>query len=604
MPIASEVDLTAPDVTAPDVLSRVFSEEHLRTTIRRMRSWKESENEVAHPLRTLILLECGDALAKSLAAAVPAGAWKPSPAYVVLVSKRSGTYRELVFPSLVDSLVSRRIIDTLEPSITKGDNERAFFGRSHSNTDRRRGDYENWFKVWLDYSAKIGAALEKNGFTYVFDTDITQFFPSVDRERAKRALAQRTSAHQALLELLFYCLDAWAPRVRYCAVPGLPIEPNDVSRLVAHNYIKSVDEHFVNDTKVHYLRWVDDTVVFVPDELSAHEVKRRHHLALREVGLSPNASKTSIQSASEFSESRHPEFNRRLSDAHTPAELEPLIAEWFARSPETTANWDKVATRLYSSARRKGLESLRQRVVEDVVRSQSMSLQRAALKYLRRFAVTEPELSTLVKYFGGFATPTEAQIEVARFLCDALLEKSELGGAIVNLSLGQLMSTRPREGSGYARALLLLALNKHGDKAARTRVRESLTIDRLDDDQLRLHYLYVFKCRKELEPGLESAARHLDTPDIALAMRLCDDALGGRLTRHGELLKSCISSSGRSRTIRANHLPLLFAMLRAPGKEEENLAWLKNTVDSPKSVQFGDEVITRFLAEELAIAKR
>src|SRR6188768_2173003 len=242
------------DVSSPDILRELFTPEHGRRAIRRMRAWQEVENEVTHPLRKIILLEYEDGLATGLAAAVAAGTWSPSPSYVVLVAKRSGTYRELAFPSLLDTIVGRQIIDALEPHITADDNNRVFFGRAHANADRERGDYENWFKVWLDFSAEVGSALEADGFTYVFDTDITQFFPSVDRERAKGALAQRTRAHQTLLELLFYCLEAWAPRIRYCAVPGLPIEPNDVSRLVAHNFIKGVDEHFVDDPSIKYLR--------------------------------------------------------------------------------------------------------------------------------------------------------------------------------------------------------------------------------------------------------------------------------------------------------------------------------------------------------------
>jgi hypothetical protein len=304
-----------------------------------MRAWQEGENEVSHPLRQILLLEYEEALAESLSASVPAGSWTPSASYVELVSKRSGTYRELAFPCLIDTIVGRRIIDAMEPHITRDDSNRVFFGRSHSNVDRARGDYENWFQVWLDFSSSISKALEADGYTYVFDTDITQFFPSVDRERAKHALAQRTQAHQTLLELLFYCIELWAPRVRYCAVPGLPIEPNDVSRLIAHNYIKGVDEHFVGDPKVHYLRWVDDTVIFVADEQAAYDIKQRHHLALREMGLSPNASKTAIMSAKEYGEGRHPEFNRRINDAtgaKSEAVLIDLVAEWYHSCPRQT----------------------------------------------------------------------------------------------------------------------------------------------------------------------------------------------------------------------------------------------------------------------------
>lgn len=86
----------------------------------------------------------------------------------------------------MDVIVGRHVIDALEPYITSDDEGKVFCGRSHANAARQRGDYENWFQVWSDYSAAIGDALEAGGFTYVFDTDITDFFPSVTRDRAKQ----------------------------------------------------------------------------------------------------------------------------------------------------------------------------------------------------------------------------------------------------------------------------------------------------------------------------------------------------------------------------------------------------------------------------------
>jgi hypothetical protein len=44
-------------------------------------------------------------------------------------------------------------------------------------------------------------------------------------------------------------------------------------------------------------------------------------------------------------------------------------------------------------------------------------------------------------------------------------------------------------GSGYAQSMLLLCLNKHGGKEQREKIRTQITLDRLQDDQLRLHYL-------------------------------------------------------------------------------------------------------------------
>src|SRR5687768_6262960 len=121
------------DVASSEILFALFRKTHIRRTIKRMRAWQETENEVTHPLRIPILIEYEEELSRSIASAVPAGTWKASPAYTILVAKRSGTYREMVFPSLIDTIVSRLIVDALEPHVTRDDNNKVFFGRSHAN---------------------------------------------------------------------------------------------------------------------------------------------------------------------------------------------------------------------------------------------------------------------------------------------------------------------------------------------------------------------------------------------------------------------------------------------------------------------------------------
>jgi hypothetical protein len=97
----------------------------------------------------------------------------------------------------------------LEPRITADDNGRAFCGRSHASSTRQPGDYGNWFQTWLDFTAEIAIAAKGERLAYVYDTDVADFFPSIDRARAKQFLAQRTGAHGSLIELIFYCLEAW-----------------------------------------------------------------------------------------------------------------------------------------------------------------------------------------------------------------------------------------------------------------------------------------------------------------------------------------------------------------------------------------------------------
>jgi hypothetical protein len=479
------------EIQSPNILRELFKPEHLQRTIKRMRAWQESENEVTHPLRRAILLEYQEELSKGLGSAVPAGTWRPSAAYIILISKRSGTYREIVFPGLLDVIVGRHIIDALEPYITADDGGKVFCGRSHANAARQRGDYENWFQVWLDFSAAIGQALEAGGYTYVFDTDITDFFPTVNRDRAKDALAQRTQAHQSILELLFYCLESWVPRLGYCPTLGLPVEPNDVSRLIAHNYIKAVDEKFINQESSEYLRWVDDTVIFVPDERSAEDVKLRHHLALREMGLSPNASKTQIMSAHDFGESRHPDFNLEINVAKEAGDVDAiaeLADRWFSDDPAKVTSWDKVAARLYSAARDLRSDHLLTWVIDHI--AAFPRLHSAAFRYLIDYDLTAQQLGGLLAINGRPTATVETRMEIGRFLCDARLACD--AQVLVNSAVGEIMSDDDRPGSGYAKSCFLLCLNKYGSRRDRKRISQWASVERLQDEQLRLHYFLCF----------------------------------------------------------------------------------------------------------------
>jgi hypothetical protein len=182
------------DVSQADVLTKVFSRENVAYTLKRLASARDKDNLIAHPLRSAILVEFGEQLSETISRRVISKSWSPSASYLCFTNKRSGSYRELVFPSLIDSVVGRRAIDALEKRITEDDNDRTFCGRSHASTNREPGDYSNWFQTWIDYTSKIASAARGEGLAYVFDTDVADFFPSINRDQAKQFLAQRTGA--------------------------------------------------------------------------------------------------------------------------------------------------------------------------------------------------------------------------------------------------------------------------------------------------------------------------------------------------------------------------------------------------------------------------
>jgi hypothetical protein len=179
-----------------------------------MASVRDKDNLVAHPLRAAVLIEFEEQLSEMISRRVVAGLWSPAASYVCFTNKRSGNYRELVFPCIIDSVVGRRAIDALEPCITADDHGRAFCGRSHASSTRQPGDYENWFQTWLDFSSEIAKAAQGEKLAYV-STPMSRI-SSRPWARAKQFLSQRTGAHASLLELLFYCLETWLPRFSGC----------------------------------------------------------------------------------------------------------------------------------------------------------------------------------------------------------------------------------------------------------------------------------------------------------------------------------------------------------------------------------------------------
>lgn len=560
------------NLSSPSVLAEVFSRDSVTFTIKRMASTRDKDNLIAHPLRSGILIEFEEDLSEMISRLVVAGLWSPSASYLCFTHKRSGNYRELVFPSLVDSLVCRRAIDVLEPRITIDDNGRVFCGRSHASSNREPGDYDDWFQTWLDFSSRIAYAAKGENLAYVFDTDVADFFPSIDRARAKQLLSQRTGAHASLIELVFYCLETWLPRFNYMAMSGLPIEPNDISRLVAHNYLKIIDAEFPDSDSSRYVRYVDDSAIFVPDHKTAEEVKRRHHMNLRAIGLNPNAAKSDIMTVEEYEKRRHREVNLEIDEIDNTKDqtrFEALVVKWYSMR-HATPNWDQIAKRLYGLARLRGWEVMQHHAVEDLQKAPQLT--RIVVDYLSQLDSADEYLDDVLRLWTREEGSTERLIHIARFACDASFS-SDASKRIADFAVGRVIGEDDRPGAGYARGLLLLAIHKHGNREQREKVLSWASVANLKDEQLRLHFLYVFLCRRELGEGLRSALLPISSSDIDLTVRLCIKALDGNVKKARKILKRYVRIRGGGRTVEARALPLVFALCKSRNPDLQ--AWLE-----------------------------
>jgi hypothetical protein len=514
---------------------------------------------------------------------------------VSLTLKRSGAYRELVFPTVIDGIVGRCLIDAIEPQINIDDDGKTFSGRTHFNNNRERGDYDDWFQVWQDYSAAIDAAADREGFTYVFDTDVHDFFPSIDRTRAKALIAAKTGAHASMLELLFYCLEAWLPRFGYAPMTGLPVEQNDVSRVVAHGYLKTVDAVFKSQSDCIYLRYCDDTVIFARSKDAAQRLRRQHHLQLRQLGLNPNSAKSEVMSVEEFLEKRNRSMNLLLDDAKQTNDTDLLqiaIDSWW--NPDKRGDsWDKIARKTYSFARQMKCDLLRKHAIHDAA---IPSVASAALKYLATFDLTHSEVIDLLEFSTTHNHDMSGAIGAVATVLDARIEP-QFSSLVVEAAREVLYRDDVHEGIGYLKGQWLLALHKHGTQADHQEI-GFFGVNLVDDPMWRLHYLYVALATGILPLADAATASALANSDMQLALRLCSAAASGKLQQRGAVLRRLVTRVNDRPGIFGRHLPFVRILVASTQDRKTNIQWLKRILDSKPDAIISDPVVYRFLQEQ------
>lgn len=585
--------ITRADIEAPDALSRIFSTDRLTRALKRIRD-RDSDDLINHPLKKPLIVEFESTLCTQLAELVPNGQWKPEPAYLCLTHKRSGTFRDLVFPTLADSIVGRCLIDALEPEITRDDDDLAFAGRQHFSNNRETGDYTSWFSVWRDFSAAVDKAAESGGFAYVYESDVADFFPSIDRARALQMLAQRTGAHSSLLALLRYCLEAWLPRIQYSAMTGIPIDCNDVSNLVAHNYLKSVDSEFKSIAQCEYLRYVDDTVVFVSTEEAARELAELHHMRLREIGLNPSPSKTRIVTVSDYQEPRHRDENEeveRIKIDRDEGSLREFVGQWYSLDRAKTASWDKVTRRIYTAAKLLKSDAMQPMVFQDVLLTPSVA--RHAMRYLSSFELGEGTVTDLERVARTDNLDMAVAIELARCCADARFPK-ECSSRLAQMALEQIYRrTIETPGIGYVKGQWLLVLFKHGSFKQRSAgLRASFgTVD----DQWRLHHALVRFAHGDSGTSAPLNLVSLGTSDYRLMLRLCASAMRGRLKRPKQTLDKCVTYVNGAYGIAARYLPLVAIIMRADHQRETKERWLTRLRSGKGRGEIRDVVIRQHI---------
>ena len=572
------------DVSSVDALKAIFTKQRVAASIAKAAKERDDRTLVRVPAVSAALMAYGEELAEDLAARVAAGAWSPSPAYHVVVDKGAGATRDLSFPTVVDAIVARRIVDELEVTVRAGDGERVFMGRRHASSRAHAGDYSRWGAEWARFVTSAAEAARSKYLVVVLETDIEEFYPSVDHADAHQALARRTGSHAQVTHLLFACLEAWLPRTNYRRGGGLPLDPHDVSGLVAHALLKSVDDAFPDSFALRYRRFVDDTVFFVDGQEHAAEVQHAHRAALAAVGLRPNLRKTRQWSTDAYLAARCEDEFRRLDAAATIEDVAAVQAVFdFVRnslsSEQPALAAVSLARRCYSVAARLETTAFGEAALEDVA---SPALGEYALRYLARQTLGAAAVEALCSTYGA-EDCARLRIGIARVLMEAELTQGarELFG-----TWAERMALEPgrRPGEGHARGLLLLGLFRHGHGAALGQVAEGMTPALLVDPHFRLIATYALRASGSDAPWV-AAARYRADADLGLLLRLLDDAESGTLPAFERVLGSACRRWRRGRyVVPTEMLPFLVVAARGAGPQAVVMQkWLRQTVDPERA---------------------
>lgn len=200
-------------------------------------------------------------------------------------------------------------------------------------------------------------------YDWLVESDVANFFPYVDVSSVIQHVLSTSNLGEDVCLLLDHMLRVFAPMRGYRSsrLGGLPQEPFDCSRVLAHTYLGLVDEQFREEgSQGQFSRWVDDIVIGAKSRDEALQFVRRAQEALEHLGLYPNSAKTRILRSSEFGDDYMKAANDYLGELATEITAGAADIRKFRKSlrahlrlprAKRPKAWSRVLRRYYTSSR-------------------------------------------------------------------------------------------------------------------------------------------------------------------------------------------------------------------------------------------------------------
>lgn len=216
-----------------------------------------------------------------LFAELQSGAYSPTPSTAFAVAKKDGSARLVEKFRFKDLVVQSYLLKTLTPVF-----ERAF---EECSLGFRRG-------VSRDAAVAMIEAAVKDGHKYALESDIEDFFPSIDHDELCRLIShyipdKDSSVKDLLLKFVKtgYILDGTLRERHRGVAQGSPLSP-----LLTNLYLDSFDEQMLGEG-ARLVRYADDFVILCRTEKEAQKFLGLCEAQLAELGLNLKKGKTAVK---------------------------------------------------------------------------------------------------------------------------------------------------------------------------------------------------------------------------------------------------------------------------------------------------------------------
>lgn len=212
--------------------------------------------------------------------------------------------------------------------------------------------FDDWYEVWPEFMEEAQSLYEKEGFTFLVESDIAAYFENISHPLLADVLRQHAPQQLPLINLLMEMISTWTTPSLWGVRPhrGIP-QGNEVSSWLGTLFLVQMDVELLKleqEGQIKFLRYVDDLKVFTKDFKVARKVVLLINQLLRRMHLNMQTSKTQVYEGDEVRKRLQdervekvtaileglPEDSAKITSTakqQVLAEIRPLFKQHFAR---------------------------------------------------------------------------------------------------------------------------------------------------------------------------------------------------------------------------------------------------------------------------------